>query len=200
MTRPPSLGQPAPLDQAQTERARAALREVLLAIGEDPDREGLRDTPDRVIRSWLEIYAGYAQEPASILSTTFEEVEGYDEMIVLRDIPFSSMCEHHMLPFTGLAHVGYLPDRRVVGLSKLARLVDCFARRLQIQERMTREVAIAVMTHLKPLGCGVVLEATHACMTCRGVKKSGTRMLTSTLEGDFKNPATRAEFLALIRS
>ena len=191
---------PAPLDAAGVERAREALREVLRAIGEDPDREGLRATPDRVIRSWLELYAGYAQDPATILATTFGEVHGYDEMIVLRDIPFQSTCEHHMLPFTGRAHVAYLPADRVVGLSKLARLVDCYAKRLQIQERLTREIAMAIMAHLKPLGCGVVLEATHGCMTCRGVKKTGATMITSTLEGDFKNAATRAEFLALIRT
>lgn len=179
--------------------AREAVRQMLLAMGEDPDREGLRDTPDRVIRSWSEIYAGYRQDPASILATTFEDVNGYDEMILLKNIPFHATCEHHMLPFEGVAHVAYLPKDRVVGLSKLARLVDCFARRLQIQERMTREIATAMMTHLQPLGCGVVVEASHGCMVCRGVKKEGARMVTSTLEGDFRNPATRAEFMALIK-
>ncbi|MDB5098330.1 MAG: cyclohydrolase [Cyanobacteria bacterium RYN_339] len=181
------------------EEVRAALHVMLRAIGEDPDREGLVDTPDRVIRSWTEIFAGYGQDPAAILATTFGDVEGYSEMILLRDIPFSSMCEHHMMPFNGLAHVAYLPAERVVGLSKLARLVDCYSRRLQIQERMTREVAKAIMLHLHPLGCGVVLEARHGCMTCRGVKKEGAIMVTSALEGDFQNPATRAEFMALIR-
>lgn len=180
--------------------ARNAIRAMLVAIGEDPDREGLKDTPDRVVRSWGEIFAGYGEDPSSILSTTFEDVNGYDEMILLRDIPFHSTCEHHMLPFQGRAHVGYLPSNRVVGLSKLARLVDCYARRLQIQERMTRDIATAMMTHLQPQGCGVVLEAEHGCMVCRGVKKEGARMVTSTLEGVFKTPATRAEFMSLIRN
>jgi GTP cyclohydrolase I len=180
-------------------KAREAIRQMLLAMGEDPDREGLRDTPDRVIRSWSEIFAGYMQDPATILATTFEDVKGYDEMILLRDIPFHSNCEHHMLPFEGKAHVAYLPKDRVVGLSKLARLVDCFARRLQIQERMTREIAHAMMEHLQPLGCGVVIEASHGCMVCRGVKKEGATMVTSTLEGDFRTPATRAEFMSLIK-
>jgi GTP cyclohydrolase I len=181
------------------EVARQALREILRGIGEDPDREGLRDTPDRVIRSWGELFAGYSQNPSDILSTTFGEVNGYDEMILLRDIPFSSTCEHHMLPFTGKAHMAYLPKERVVGLSKLARLVDCFARRLQIQERMTREISQAMMSHLQPLGCAVVLEATHGCMVCRGVKKEGATMVTSSMEGDFRNSVTRSEFLSLIR-
>lgn len=181
-------------------KAREAVREMLLAMGENPDREGLLDTPDRVIRSWTELYAGYHQDPADILKTTFGDVNGYDEMILLKDIPFHSTCEHHMLPFEGTAHVAYLPKDRVVGLSKLARLVDCFARRLQIQERMTREIANALMDHLQPLGCGVVIEASHGCMVCRGVKKEGARMVTSALDGDFRNPATRAEFMALIKN
>jgi GTP cyclohydrolase I len=181
------------------DRARLALREVLVAIGEDPDREGLRDTPDRVIRSWGELFAGYRQDPADILSTTFGEVVGYEELVLLKDIPFHSTCEHHMLPFTGTAHVAYLPQDRVVGLSKLARLVDCFARRLQIQERMTREVAIALMTHLAPLGCAVIVEAAHSCMGCRGVKKEGARMVTSTFEGVLKQPDQRQTVLALLK-
>lgn len=183
----------------QVERAREALRTILSTIGEDPDREGLQDTPDRVIRSWAEIFAGYGQDPATILATTFSEVHGYDEMILLKDIPFHSTCEHHMLPFYGRAHVAYLPNDRVVGLSKLARLVDCFGRRLQIQERMTRQIAVAIMEHLQPQGCGVVLEAEHGCMVCRGARKEGARMVTSTLEGEFKNVATRAEFMSLIK-
>lgn len=178
----------------------SAIRQILLAIGEDPDREGLKETPARVMRSWAELFAGYQQDPSEILATTFAEVGGYDEMILLRTIPFHSTCEHHMLPFSGHAHLAYLPHDRVVGLSKLARLVDCFARRLQVQERLTREIARALMVNLTPLGCGVVLEATHGCMVCRGVKIDGATMVTSTLEGDFRNPATRAEFLALIRS
>ena len=192
-----------PADQATTTTAltsaRQAIRQVLRAIGEDPDREGLLDTPDRVIKSWGELFAGYGQEPAEILSTTFGEVGGYDEMVLLRDIPFQSTCEHHMLPFIGKAHVAYLPGQRVVGLSKLARLVECFARRLQIQERLTSEVADAIMEHLEPAGCGVVVEAGHGCMACRGVRKEGATMVTSSLRGEFKAPATRAEFLGLIR-
>lgn len=186
-------------DTASHDRARDALREILRAIGEDPTREGLLDTPDRVIRSWSEIFAGYGQNPSEILARTFEDVNGYDEMILLKDIPFHSTCEHHMLPFQGRAHVAYLPKERVVGLSKLARLVDCYARRLQIQERMTREIASALMTHLQPEGCGVVIEASHGCMVCRGVKKEGATMVTSALEGEFRNTATRAEFMSLIR-
>lgn len=182
------------------ERGEAAIRQMLEAIGEDPGREGLRDTPARVARAWEELFAGYGQDPAAILSTTFEDVHGYSEMILLRDIPFHSMCEHHMMPFSGKAHVAYLPGERVVGLSKLARLVDCYARRLQIQERMTHDIAGAIMNHLQPLGCGVVVEASHGCMTCRGVKKEGATMVTSALGGDFHHPATRAEFMALIRS
>lgn len=178
---------------------RQALRQVLRAIGEDPDREGLLDTPDRVIRSWTELFAGYHQDPADILATTFGDVEGYDEMVLLKDIPFQSTCEHHMLPFIGKAHVAYMPGERVVGLSKLARLVDCFARRLQIQERLTKEVANALDEHLQPAGCAVVIEAAHGCMSCRGIRKEGASMVTSTFVGAFKQPATRAEFLSLIR-
>jgi GTP cyclohydrolase I len=185
--------------QDPQDRGAAAVREILIAIGEDPDREGLRDTPARVARSWAELFAGYQQDPADVLVTTFGDVEGYDDLILLKDIPFYSTCEHHMLPFIGVAHVAYLPKDRVVGLSKLARLVDVYARRLQIQERMTQEIARAIMEHLQPLGCAVVIEATHGCMVCRGVRKEGAKMVTSALKGDFQNPATRAEFLALIR-
>lgn len=184
------------VSQAET---REALRVILKAIGEDPDREGLLDTPDRVMRSWTEIFAGYHQDPAEILSTTFAEVDGYDEMVLLRDIPFHSTCEHHMLPFVGKAHVAYLPNGRVVGLSKLARLVDCYARRLQIQERMTRAIADALMTHLAPHGCGVMLEATHGCMSCRGVLKTGATMVTTAVDGRFREAAVRAEWLAQIK-
>lgn len=176
------------------------VRAMLRAMGEDPDREGLLDTPKRVVKSWSELFAGYRQDPAEILATTFGDVEGYQEMILLKAIPFHSTCEHHMLPFSGQAHVAYLPRERVVGLSKLARLVDCFARRLQIQERLTMEVSKAVMTHLQPHGCGVVMEAVHGCMVCRGVRKEGASMVTSSLQGSFQDAATRAEFLSLIRS
>jgi len=181
------------------EEVKLALRTILKTIGEDPDREGLLDTPDRVIRSWAEIFAGYHLSPEDILATTFEEVEGYDEMVLLKDIPFHSTCEHHMLPFTGKAHVAYLPSRKVVGLSKLARLVDCYARRLQIQERLTRQVVQALMDYLQPRGAAVVIEAAHGCMVCRGVKKEGASMVTSSYEGAMRDPQIRAEFLSLIR-
>lgn len=182
---------------SQEERARQALRTLLEIIGEDPDREGLKDTPDRVLRSWTEIFAGYHQDPAEILSTTFEEVEGYQEFVLLKDIPFDSTCEHHMLPFDGRAHIAYLPSDRVVGLSKLARLVDCFARRLQIQERMTQHIAQALMTHLGARGVAVLVEGVHGCMTCRGVRKEGSTMVTTAFEGEFARSDRRAEFLML---
>jgi len=194
------LATEAPLSPAQVERARLAIRTLLEAIGEDPDREGLRETPDRVIRSWSELYAGYLQNPAEILATTFEEVEGYQEFVLLRDIPFESTCEHHMLPFSGTAHVAYLPGSHVVGLSKLARLVDCFARRLQIQERMTQSIADALMHHLSARGAAVKLEASHACMSCRGVRKQGSTMVTVAFQGAYGTPSYRDEFLALTRS
>lgn len=185
------------LPLSQQERARQALRTLLEIIGEDPDREGLKDTPDRVLRSWEEIFGGYAQDPAEILATTFEEVEGYQEFVLLKDIPFDSTCEHHMLPFDGIAHIAYLPNDRVVGLSKLARLVDCFARRLQIQERMTQHIAQALMTHLNAKGVAVMVEGVHGCMTCRGVRKEGSAMVTVAFDGEFRQPERRGEFLAL---
>lgn len=181
------------------EEVKLALRTILKAIGEDPDREGLLETPERVIRSWSEIFSGYAQDPDEILATTFEEVESYDELVLLKNVPFHSTCEHHMLGFDGLAHVAYLPSRKVVGLSKLARLVDCFARRLQIQERLTRQIVQALMDHLQPRGAAVVIEASHGCMVCRGVKKEGARMVTSAYEGALRDPQYRGEFLTLIR-
>lgn len=181
------------------EEVKLALRTILKSLGEDPDREGLLETPDRVIRSWGELFAGYRQSPEEILSTTFEEVEDYDEMVLLKDIPFHSTCEHHMLGFDGKAHVAYLPSRKVVGLSKLARLVDCYARRLQIQERLTRQIVQALMDYLQPRGAAVVVEAAHGCMVCRGVKKEGASMVTSAFEGAMRDPAIRSEFLTLIR-
>lgn len=172
---------------------------MLLAIGEDPKREGLLDTPKRVVKSWKELYAGYKEDPAEILSTVFKD-GSCEEMVILKDISFTSMCEHHMLPFIGKAHVAYLPNGQVVGLSKLARLVECYAKRLQIQEKMTKEIADAIQEHLKPLGVAVIIEAHHQCMSCRGIKKSGTIMITSSMLGNFrKEPATRAEFLSLVK-
>lgn len=183
------------------ERRVALLTKELLEIFSlDPYSDGLRDTPARVGRSWWELLEGYRQDPAKILKRTFPS-EKNDEMVLLRNIHFYSTCEHHLLPFSGVAHIGYLPaNGRIVGISKLARVVDCFARRLQIQERMTSQIADAIELHLKPFGVGVVVEATHLCMVCRGVTKSGSIMTTSALRGNFKSQAdTRAEFLGLTR-
>jgi GTP cyclohydrolase I len=184
------------IDHPRIERA---VREILLAIGEDPDREGLRQTPARVARSYAELMTGLSQEPRKYLRTVFHE--RYDEIVLLRDIEFHSMCEHHLMPFTGRAHVAYLPDGKVVGLSKLARLVEGYARRPQVQERLTTQVADALMEELHPLGAACVIEAAHTCMTIRGVHKPGSTMVTSALRGTFKsNASSRAEVLALIRN
>lgn len=176
---------------------------LLQYIGEDPTREGLRDTPRRVVKAWREMTEGYRVEPGTVLGTDFA-ADGYDEMIVCKDIEFISTCEHHLLPFVGMAHVGYIPGLsalsggRVVGLSKMARLVDCFARRLQIQEKLTRQVAETMQAVLAPEGVGVVVEAKHSCMACRGVRKQSAGMVTTALLGAFKQHAVRAEFLAHI--
>ncbi len=190
----PALSEQAEHDISLEGAVRVLLRRV---VWEDPEREGLLDTPARVVKALGQMTEGYQQDPVEILGTTFD-TEGYDEMVVLRGIDFVSLCEHHMLPFTGTAAVGYVPGSRVVGLSKLARLVDCFARRLQIQERMTKEIADAVMEVLSPQGVGVVVAAHHSCMGCRGVRKPGASMVTSYLQGVMRdNVAARAEFLAL---
>lgn len=168
------------------------MRTLLQYLGEDPDREGLKETPRRVVKAWDELTAGYSQTPAELLSMSFDGA-GYDQMVVLRQIEFHSTCEHHLLPFSGLASVAYIPRRRVVGLSKIARLVDCFARRLQIQEKMTQEIAQAMML-LKPVGVGVILSARHMCMSCRGVMKHQPQMVTSCLLGQFKRAEVREEF------
>ncbi len=176
------------------------IRHILRHIGEDPEREGLRDTPKRVVKSWLELYSGYKLSAADILSTVFED-GACDEMVILKDIPFSSTCEHHMLPFIGTAHVAYIPSGKVVGLSKLARLVECYAKRLQIQEKMTQQIGQAISKHLAPKGVAVVVEAHHQCMSCRGVRKIGTTMITSSMIGVFRDDqAARSEFLSFIRS
>jgi GTP cyclohydrolase IA len=186
---------PVKIDIASEKQAQTAITTLLRFIGEDPTRDGLADTPARVVKAWREMTAGYDEDPAEILSRTFEETS--DEMIMLRGISFYSTCEHHMLPFYGEAQVGYLPGR-VVGISKLARLVNCFARRLQIQERMTRQIADAIETHLDAKGVGVVLRAHHLCMGCRGVKQEETEMITSSMLGKLRNdPSSRAEFLRL---
>lgn len=181
-------------------RAEAAVRELLLAIGEDPDREGLRETPARVARSYRELFAGLRTDPAVVLERTFSE--DHDELVLVRDIPLFSMCEHHLLPFSGVAHVAYIPDAegRVTGLSKLARVVDLYARRPQVQERLTRQVADAVATRLHARGVLVVIDAEHQCMSARGVRKPGARTTTSAVRGILKSsPSTRAEALGLIR-
>lgn len=173
------------------------VREMLVAVGEDPFREGLKETPARVVKSWGKLYGGYLLDPADVLRTVF--TDGHcDEMVVLRDIEFYSMCEHHMLPFFGKCHIGYLPSGCVVGLSKLARLVEVFARRLQIQEKLTAQIADAIQTHLQPKGAMVVMEAQHLCMLSRGVEKQESCMLTSAIRGSFKLPEVRSEFLRLI--
>ena len=180
-------------------QAEEAVNTLLLWAGEDPRREGLVDTPKRVARAYEDWFSGYKDNPVEFLKRTFQEVEGYDEMIVLRDIAFESHCEHHMAPIIGKAHVGYLPDRKVVGISKLARVVDAFARRFQVQEKMTAQIANCIGDVLQPKGVGVVIEAVHQCMTTRGVHKSDVSMVTSQMVGSFRTDArTRAEFLRMI--
>ena len=180
--------------------AEEAVRTLIRWAGDDPDREGLKGTPDRVVRAYEEFFAGYLDDPVEILQRTFEEVEGYDEMVLLRDIRFESHCEHHVAPIIGRAHVAYLPHHRVVGISKLARIVEVYAKRLQIQEKMTAQIANTLQQVLQPLGVAVVIEATHQCMTTRGVRKPGTSMITSRMLGEFRdNQSTRREFLAMIR-
>ena len=179
--------------------AEAAIKTLILWAGDDPEREGLLDTPKRVAKSYREFFAGYEVDPREILSRTFKEVEGYDEMVVLKDIEFESHCEHHMVPFTGKAHIAYLPTNKVVGISKLARLVDAYAKRLQIQEKMTAQIANALNDILQPKGVGVVIEAVHQCMTSRGVHKRGSVMQTSQMLGLFRSDVrTRQEFFNLI--
>jgi GTP cyclohydrolase I len=180
-------------------QAEEAVHTLLLWAGEDPRREGLLDTPKRVARAYEDWFSGYKDNPVEFLQRTFQEVEGYDEMIVLRDIAFESHCEHHMAPIIGKAHVGYLPDRKVVGISKLARVVEAFARRFQVQEKMTAQIANCIEDVLHPKGVGVVIEAVHQCMTTRGIHKSDVSMVTSQMVGTFRKDArTRAEFLRMI--
>ncbi|WP_092618321.1 GTP cyclohydrolase I FolE [Roseospirillum parvum] len=179
--------------------AEAAVRTLLRWAGDDPDREGLVGTPDRVVRAYEEFFAGYQEDPADILRRTFEETDGYDEMVLLKDIRLESHCEHHMVPIIGVAHIAYLPDHRVVGISKLARIVEVFAKRLQIQEKMTAQIANTINEVLEPKGVAVVIEAAHQCMTTRGVKKPGVNMVTSRMLGAFRDdPTTRKEFLHMI--
>lgn len=188
-------------DPARVSRRKAeqAVRTLLLWAGEDPEREGLIDTPKRVINAYRDWFAGYTVDPREYLQRTFEEVEGYDELVVLRDISFESHCEHHMAPIIGRVHVGYLPSNKVVGISKLARVVEGYARRFQVQEKLTAQIATCINEVLKPRGVGVVVDAVHQCMTTRGVHKRGVSMVTSRMVGAFRNDArTRAEFLQFI--
>lgn len=185
----------APVD---LERIEAAVREILLAIGEDPDRSGLAETPQRVAKAYAEVFSGLREDPADVLSTTFDIA--HEEMVLVKDIPFYSTCEHHLVPFHGSAHVGYIPslDGRVTGLSKLARLVDVFAKRPQVQERLTTQIVDAMVKHLKPRGAIVVVECEHMCMSMRGVRKPGAKTVTSAVRGLLHEPATRAEAMSLI--
>ncbi len=179
------------------QRVAAAVREILIGIGEDPDRDGLRDTPERVARAYQEMFTGLETDPAEVLAKTFEI--DHDEMVLVRDIEVWSTCEHHLLPFTGVAHVAYIPaDGRITGLSKLARLVDAFAKRPQVQERLTTQVADALVEHLHPQGVMVIIECEHLCMTMRGVRKPGSKTVTSAVRGVMNNQATRAEAMSLI--
>lgn len=181
------------------DRIRRAVREILLAVGEDPDREGLRETPDRVARLYAEVFAGLGKDPAEPLQKVF--TQKYDEMVLVKDIAFDSMCEHHLMPFMGKAHIAYLPKGRIVGLSKIPRVVEILSRRPQVQERMTEELADLLMTKLDARGVAVILEATHTCMTVRGIRKPGSVFTTSAMRGGFKdNPSTRAELMSLIFS
>ncbi len=196
-----TVQKPKTIHAATPERqaAEEAVRTLIRWAGDDPDREGLAGTPDRVVRAYQEFFSGYDDDPVAYLGRTFDETEGYDEMVVLRDIGISSHCEHHLLPIIGDVHIAYLPRRRVVGISKLARVAEAYARRLQIQEKMTAQIANCINEVLKPKGVAVVIEASHECMTTRGVNKPGTRMITSHMLGAFREDAkTRREFLALI--
>ncbi len=180
------------------DRAQAAVRELLAAVGEDPDRDGLRETPQRVARAYEELLAGMRQRPEQVLSTTFDL--GHAELVLVKDIELWSMCEHHLVPFTGIAHVGYIPGAsgRITGLSKLARLVDVYAKRLQVQERLTTQIADALLDRLEPRGVLVVVEAEHLCMTMRGVRKPGSKTVTSAVRGQLRDAATRAEAMSLL--
>ena len=191
--------QPTVVRRPTRQEAEEAVRTLIRWAGDDPQREGLLGTPDRIVRSYQEFFSGYDDDPVALLQRTFEETNGYDEIVVLKDIRFESHCEHHIAPIIGKVHVAYLPDKRVVGISKLARLVDVYAKRLQIQEKMTAQIANTLDEVLQPKGVAVVIEAAHQCMTTRGVHKTGVSMVTSRMLGAFRNdPSTRREFLAMI--
>ncbi|MEO0478975.1 MAG: GTP cyclohydrolase I FolE [Planctomycetota bacterium] len=201
-TRQAQIKQPRPaVVRPSRDEAESAVRTLLAWAGDDPSREGLLETPSRVVKAYEEFFRGYDQDPHQILAKTFEETAGYDEMVCVRDIRIESHCEHHMVPFLGVAHIAYLPVNRVVGLSKLARLAELYSKRLQIQEKLTVQIADAIDTVLEPRGVAVVIEAEHFCMTTRGVQKPGSLTVTSRMTGEFReNPSTRREFLAMIRS
>ena len=189
-----------PESRPSREEAEAAVRTLIRWAGDDPNREGLRDTPKRVVKAYRELYAGYDQDPGAVLDRVFEEVEGYGDIVLVRDIPFASHCEHHMVPFVGTAHIAYYPSAGVVGLSKLARLVDVYARRLQTQEAMTVQIAEALDEALRPRGVAVMIEAEHMCMSMRGVQKAGASTITTQFTGVFKEePAEQVRFLTLVR-
>jgi len=198
MTDPVTLEAQGPIGEFDEKRAEAAVRELLIAVGEDPDREGLKETPARVARAYKEIFAGLYQEPEDVLTTTFDL--GHDEMVLVKDIEVFSTCEHHLVPFRGVAHVGYIPatSGKITGLSKLARLVDVYARRPQVQERLTTQIAESLMEILEPRGVIVVIECEHMCMSMRGIRKPGAKTLTSAVRGQLRAPATRAEAMSLI--
>lgn len=177
-----------------------AVRTLILWAGDDPEREGLVDTPKRVVKAYKEFFSGYEEDPEQILSRTFEEVEGYDDAVIVRNIRVESHCEHHMVPILGMGHIGYIPNKRVVGISKLARIIDVFGKRLQTQETMTAQVADTINKVLQPKGVGVIIDAAHQCMTTRGIHKTETSTVTSRMLGDFRDPATRTEFLNLVQS
>jgi len=199
MSQAPKLSNDSQIPRPSRAEAEEAIRTLLKWAGDDPSREGLRDTPARVARAFEDWFSGYDVDPEGYLRRTFEEVAGYDDMIVLRDIRFESHCEHHLAPIIGRAHVGYLPTKRVVGISKLARVVEAYARRLQVQEKMNAQIARCIQRVLEPKGVAVVIQAEHQCMTTRGVHKPGVVMVTSTMLGDFRtNPMTRREFLSVI--
>ncbi|MFL2747443.1 MAG: GTP cyclohydrolase I FolE [Gammaproteobacteria bacterium] len=182
------------------EEARQAVRTLLAFTGDDPDREGLIETPDRVVRAYGEFFAGYNDDPEAILSKTFEEVEGYDEMVIVKNIRVESHCEHHMVPILGMGHIAYIPNKRVVGISKLARILDAFGKRLQTQETMTAQIADIIDKVLQPKGVGVIIDASHQCMTTRGIHKTETSTVTTRMIGAFKEPDVKKEFLKLISS
>ncbi len=197
----PNIGKGPKIQRPSEEEAMAAVRTLIAWAGDDPDREGLKDTPKRVIKAFREFFSGYDEDPRQALSRTFEDVGGYDDIVMLRDIEFASHCEHHMVPFIGRCHIAYLPDDRVVGISKLARVLDIFAKRLQTQETMTAQIAHAINEQLKPRGVAVYIEAVHMCMSLRGVEKRNVATVTTEFLGAFReNPALQVRFLELVRT